>query len=40
MSQQDILTDLMHRIKTCWDMVEIFTKNKDPHGIYDMGVEI
>jgi hypothetical protein len=40
MNKEAILSELNGRIKVCWDMVEIFAKNKDAHGIHDMGVEI
>lgn len=40
MSIKIMRDELRHRIKVCWDMVEIFMQNRDPHGIHDMGVEI
>lgn len=35
-----VISDLSRRIQVCWDMAEVFLKNKDAHGIHDMGVEI
>jgi hypothetical protein len=34
------IADLEKRKATCWAMAEVFLKNRDAHGIHDMGVEI
>jgi hypothetical protein len=40
MNCNEILEDLIDRENKCWMMAEVFMKNKDAHGIHDMGVEI
>jgi hypothetical protein len=37
---EDALVNLEYREKVCWDMAGVFLRNKDAHGIHDMGVEI
>jgi hypothetical protein len=34
------LADLADRERACWGAAEMFMKNRDAHGIMDMGCEI
>lgn len=37
---QEAIDNLKYREKVCWDMAGVFLRNRDAHGIHDMGVEI
>jgi hypothetical protein len=40
-SPADNVVDTLQRdIDACWSMAEVFMRNRDAHGIHDMGVEI
>jgi len=39
-TKEDALINLKYRERVCWDMAGVFLRNKDAHGIHDMGVEI
>ena len=39
-TKNDALKDLIDRRDVCWMMAEVFLKNRDAHGVHDMGVEI
>jgi len=39
-TKEEVLFNLEHREKICWAMAGVFLRNKDAHGIHDMGVEI
>lgn len=34
------LASIDARIESTWTAVELFTKNRDPHGVMDMGAEL
>lgn len=36
----ETLADVEDRISKCWVAAEMFLKNKDHHGIMDMGAEV
>jgi hypothetical protein len=40
MSRDRLLADLAERERTCWGAAEMFLKNRDAHGVVDMGCEI
>ena len=35
-----VMSDLRWREEKCWEMADVFLRNRDAHGIHDMGVEI
>ena len=39
-TKKDALINLEYRERVCWDMAGVFLRNRDAHGIHDMGVEI
>jgi hypothetical protein len=40
MEVSEILSSLKLREEICWQMAWVFLKNKDAHGIMDMGAEL
>jgi hypothetical protein len=34
------LADLKDRERICWDMASVFLRNKDAHGLMDVGAEL
>lgn len=36
----NVVDTLQRDIDACWSMAEVFMRNRDAHGIHDMGVEI
>ncbi len=40
MTRDEILADLLDRQRIAWDMTTVFVRNKDEHGVMDMGAEL
>jgi hypothetical protein len=40
MTKEQLMKDIDERIETTWKMVDLFSKNRDAHGVMDMGAEL
>jgi hypothetical protein len=37
---EDVIADIKRKIAQCWNMADMFLKNRDAHGLHDSCVEI